>query len=126
MLKELPILSHDSVDAAKLALAANKQDKYFEMYQKLLSGPGKANKDTALRTAKELELDVDRLQKDAEDPEIKKALDEAKDLAQKLQLKGTPQFLIGDRVIDGAPEDLFNQLKAKVAEVRQNGCASTC
>ena len=122
----MPILSHDSVDAAKLALAANKQGKYFEMYQKLLSGPGKANKDTALRTAKELELDVDRLQKDAEDPEIKKALDEAKDLAQKLQLKGTPQFLIGDRVIDGAPEDLFNQLKAKVAEVRQNGCASTC
>jgi len=58
------------------------------MYQKLLSGPGKANKDTALRTAKELGLDVDRLQKDAEDPEIKKALDEAKDLAQKLQLKG--------------------------------------
>ena len=48
VLKELPILSHDSVDAAKLALAANKQGKYFEMYQKLLSGPGKANKDTGL------------------------------------------------------------------------------
>jgi hypothetical protein len=30
------------------------------------------------------------------------------------------------RVIAGAPKDLFDQLKAKVAEVRQNGCASTC
>ena len=126
VLKELPILSDDSVAAAKLALAANKQGKYFEMYQKLLSEPGKADKDTALRTAKELGLDIDQLQKDAEDPDIKKALDEAKDLAQKLHLKGTPQFLIGDRVIAGAPEDLFDQLKAKVAEVRQNGCASTC
>jgi protein-disulfide isomerase len=126
VLKELPILSDDSVAAAKLALAANKQGKYFEMHQKLFAEPGKADKEKALRVAKELGLDVDQLQKDAEDPDIKNALDEAKDLAQKLNLKGTPLFLIGDRVISGAPEDLFDQLKAKVAEVRQNGCASAC
>jgi 2-hydroxychromene-2-carboxylate isomerase len=94
--------------------------------QKLFSEPGKADKDKALRIANELGLDIDQLQKDAEDPDIKKALDETKDLAQKLDLKGTPMFLIGDRVIAGAPEDLFDQLKAKVVEVRQNGCASTC
>jgi protein-disulfide isomerase len=126
VLKELPILSDDSVAAAKLALAANKQGKYFEMHQKLFAEPGKADKEKALRVAKELGLDVDQLQKDAEEPDIKKALDEAKDLAQKLDLKGTPLFLIGDRVIPGAPDDLFDQLKARVAEVRQNGCASTC
>jgi protein-disulfide isomerase len=126
VLKELPILGDDSVAAAKLALAANKQGKYFEMHQKLFSEPGKADKDKALRIGKELGLDIDQLQKDAEDPDIKKALDEAKELAQKLGLKGTPMFLIGDRVIAGAPDDLFDQFKAKVAEVRQNGCATTC
>ena len=126
VLKEFPILSDDSAAAAKLALAANKQGKYFEMYQKLFSEPGKADKDKALRIAKELGLDIDQLQKDADNPDIKKALDESKELAQKLDLKGTPMFLIGDRVIAGAPEDLFDQLKSKVAEVRQNGCASTC
>jgi protein-disulfide isomerase len=126
VLKELPILSNDSVAAAKLALASNKQGKYFEMHQKLLSEPGKADKEKALRIAKDLGLDTDQLQKDAEDPIIKKALDEAKDLAQKLSLNGTPLFLIGDRVISGAPDDLFDQLEAKVAEVRQNGCGGTC
>ena len=126
VLKELPILSDDSVAAAKLALASNKQGKYFEMHQKLLSEPGKADKEKALRIATDLGLDTDQLQKDAEDPDIKKALNEAKDLAQKLSLKGTPLFLIGDRVISGAPDDLFEQLEAKVAEVRQNGCAGTC
>jgi protein-disulfide isomerase len=126
VLKELPILSDDSVAAAKLALAANKQGKYFEMHQKLFAEPGKADKEKALRVAKELGLDVDQLQKDAEDPDIKKGLDQAKELAQKLNLQGTPLFLIGDRVISGAPDDLFDQLEAKVAEVRQNGCASTC
>jgi protein-disulfide isomerase len=71
-------------------------------------------------------LDVDQLQKDAQDPNIDKAIDEAKDLANKLNLQGTPHYLIGDRVVAGAPDDLFDQLKAKVAEVRQKGCASTC
>ena len=79
-----------------------------------------------MRIAKELGLDIDQLQKDAQDPDIKKALDESVDLARKLDLKGTPLFLIGDRVIAGAPDDLFDQLKAKVAEVRQNGCVKTC
>jgi protein-disulfide isomerase len=126
VLKELPILSDDSVAAAKLALAANKQGKYFEMHQKLFAEPGKADKEKALRVAKELGLDVDQLQKDAEEPDIKKALNEAKDLAQKLDLKGTPLFLIGDRIISGAPDDLFDQLTTKVTEVRQKGCAATC
>jgi protein-disulfide isomerase len=126
VLKELPILSDDSVAAAKLALASNKQGKYFEMHQKLLSEPGKADKEKALRIAQELGLDVDQLQKDAQDPDIKKALDDAKDLAKKLNLQGTPLFLIGDRVIAGAPDDLSEELKAKVAEVRQKGCATTC
>ena len=126
VLKELPILSDDSVAAAKLALAANKQGKYFEMHQKLFSESGRANKDKALRIAKELGLDIAQLQKDAENPDITKALNENKELAVKLDLEGTPMFLIGDRVIGGAPDDLFDQLKSKVAEVRQNGCASTC
>jgi protein-disulfide isomerase len=82
VLKELPILGDDSVAAAKLALAANKQSKYFETHQKLFSEPGKADKDKALRIGKELGPDIDQLQKDAEDPDIKKALDEAKELAQ--------------------------------------------
>src|SRR4030095_6270352 len=119
VLKELPILSDDSVAAAKLALAANKQGKYFEMHQKLFSEPGKADKDKALRIAKELGLDIDQLQKDAEDPDIKKALDEAKELAQKLDLKGTPMFLIRDRVIAGATEDLFDKLKSKVGKTER-------
>jgi protein-disulfide isomerase len=126
VLKELPILGDASLAAAKLALASNKQGKYFEMHQKLLSEPGRAGKEKALQVAKELGLDVDQLQKDAQDPDIKKALDEAKDLANKLNLKGTPLYLIGDRVVSGAPDDLFDQLKANVAEVREKGCANTC
>jgi protein-disulfide isomerase len=126
VLKELPIFGEESEGAAKAALAAGKQGKYFEMHQKLFSEPGKADKDKALKIAQELGLDVPQLEKDMENPEIQKALDEAKDLAQKLGLQGTPLYLIGDRMVPGAPDDLYDQLVAKVAEIREKGCKATC
>ena len=128
VLKEMPIFGDDSVAAARLALASNKQGKYFEMHQKLLSEPGRAGKEKALWIAKKLGLDLDQLQKDAEDPDIQKALAEAKDLAHKLEGSplSTPLFLIGDQVMYGVDEDFFDQLKADVAEVRQKGCAAAC
>ncbi len=126
VLKELPIFGEESEGAAKAALAAAKQGKYFEMHQKLFTEPGKADKDKALRVAGELGLDVAQLEKDMQDPEIQKSLDEAKELAQKLGLQGTPLYLIGDRVIPGAPDDLYDQLTKKVAEVREKGCKATC
>ena len=124
--KELPIFGEELEAAAKAALAAGKQGKYFEMHQRLYADPGKADKDKALRAAAELGLDVPQLEKDMEDPAIQQALDETKDLAQKLGLQGTPLYLIGDRIVPGAPDDLYDQLTAKVAEVREKGCKATC
>jgi len=126
VLKELPIFGEESEGAAKVALASAKQGKYFEMYQKLFTEPGKADKDKALRIAGELGLNKAQLEKDIQDPEIQKSLDEAKELANKLGLQGTPLFLIGDRSIPGAPDDLYDQLTKNVAEVREKGCKATC
>jgi protein-disulfide isomerase len=126
VLKELPIFGDESEQAAKGALAAHKQGKYFEMHQKLFADPGKANKDKVLRIANELGLDVPQLEKDMESAEIQEGLDEARELAQQLGLQGTPLYLIGDRTIPGAPDDLYDQLVEKVTEVREKGCNVTC
>jgi protein-disulfide isomerase len=126
VLKELPIFGEDSEDAAKGALAAHAQGKYFEMHQALFRQPGKANKDKVLRIANELGLDIPQLEEDMESEEVQQALDEARDLAQKLGLQGTPLYLIGDRVIEGAPDDLYDQFVEKVTEVREQGCKATC
>ena len=126
VLKELPIFGEDSEAAAKVALAAKKQGKYFELHQKLFSEPGKANLDKATRIAGELGLDVEQLKKDMEDPAIKDALAENRSLAEALGAQGTPYYLIGDTVIAGAPDDLYDELTKKVSEIRQNGCKTTC
>ncbi|HSD93333.1 MAG TPA: DsbA family protein [Methyloceanibacter sp.] len=124
--KEFPIFGEESEDAAKAALAAGKQGKYFEMHQKLFSESGKANKEKALKIAQELGLDIPQLETDMASAEVQQAIDEAKDLAVKLGLQGTPFYLIGDRNVPGAPDDLYDQLTAKVAEVREQGCEAKC
>ena len=126
VLKELPIFGEDSENAAKLALAAKKQGKYFELHQKLLSEPGKADKAKALRIAKDIGLNVEQLEKDMEDAAVKAELASAREIAEKLSLQGTPLYLIGDRVLPGAPDDLYDQLKNKVTDVRKSGCTTTC
>jgi protein-disulfide isomerase len=124
--KELPIFGGESEEAAKGALAAHEQGKYFEMHQKLFTDPGKANKEKVLRIANEIGLDVPKLEEDMESDDVKAALEEVRGLAQKLGLQGTPLYLIGDRSIPGAPDDLYDQLVENVTEIRENGCTATC
>ncbi len=124
--KELPIFGEDSENAAKGALAAMKQDKYFEMHQRLFTDPGKANKEKVLRIANDIGLDVPQLEADMESEEVQEALEEARELAQELGLQGTPLYLIGDRVIPGAPENLYDQLVENVEVIRKEGCKASC
>ena len=126
VLKELPIFGEDSEDGAKATLAAQKQGKYFEMHQKLFTEPGKADKAKAWPSPRSLGSTWRNSKRTWSDPSIKQALEESKDLAQKLNLQGTPLYLIGDRVIAGAPDDLYDELKKNVADVREKGCKATC
>ena len=43
-------------------------------------------------------------------------------LADKLGINGTPHFIIDDKVIPGAPDNLYDQLAAIIGDVRKNGC----
>ena len=52
-------------------------------------------------------------------PEVKAEVDKSEALAKKMGVNGTPHFLIGDRAIAGAPEDLYDQLAKNVGELRK-------
>lgn len=38
-------------------------------------------------------------------------------------INGTPHFLVGDKSIPGAPEDLHDQLETLVTGFRKTGCS---
>jgi protein-disulfide isomerase len=121
--KELPILSKGSEEAARVALAAKKQGKYWEMHRALLEAKGHVNEATALRLAETLGLDMEKLKADMASPEVAAEVARSEALAKKMGVNGTPHFLVGDRAIPGAPEDLYQQLSNNVQELRKQGCS---
>ena len=121
--KELPILSKDSEEAAKIALAARAQGKYFEVHRALIEMKGRVTEATALEAAAKLGLDVERLKADRNGPAVKEELARVETLANAMGINGTPHFMIGDESVDGAPENLFQMLSEKVATFRKNGCS---
>ena len=122
ILKEFPILSKGSEEASRVALAAKMQGKYWEFHRAMLESQGQANEASALRVAEKLGLDMTRLKKDMASPEVKKEIDDTRKLATKMGIQGTPHFIVGDRIIPGAPENLAELLDKNVAEVRKDGC----
>jgi protein-disulfide isomerase len=121
--KELPILSKDSEDAAKIALAARAQGKYWELHQALIESKGRVTEASALEMAGKLGLDVAKLKADKDSEAVKGELARVEALARTMNISGTPHFLVGDQAIGGAPEDLLDQLTGKIAALRQSGCA---
>jgi hypothetical protein len=82
-----------------VALAAQKQGKYWELHKAMLSAKGQMNEASALQIAEKLGLDMDKLKKDMVSPEVKAEIEKSAALAKKLGVTGTPHFLIGDRAV---------------------------
>ncbi|GJD59745.1 DsbA family protein [Methylobacterium dankookense] len=125
VIKDFPVLGPESLEASQIALAVKQQlkgEKLFEFHQKLLESKGRVNGARALEVAKAMGLDVAKVQKDAQGPEVKAALTENRGLGDKLGLSGTPAFIIGEEIIPGAVG--VEPIRKTIADVRQCGHAS--
>jgi protein-disulfide isomerase len=120
LFKEFPIFGPDSEYAAKAALAANRQGKYWDLHKALYAVDGHVNAVVVDQVAAGLGLDVARMKKDMEDPEISKQIDNNHGLGQLLALTGTPAFIIDQSVSPGYIA--FDEMKATVEQVRAAGC----
>ena len=122
VLKDFPVLGPGSVEAAEVAIAMLNQangDKYWQFHAKLLGSRGQVGKAQALAVAKEVGADMARLEKDIATPQTRAVLQDVMKIADKLQLTGTPTFVLADEVIVGAVGR--DQLKARIANVRKCG-----
>lgn len=121
VLKEFPVLGPPSVEAAQVGVAVRMQDKtgkkYLDFHQKLLTGRGAIDKARAIAVAKEVGIDVARLEKDLGSEEVRVSLEESFRLAEALGLNGTPSYVIGNDIVIGAVGAAT--LKEKVAAARK-------
>jgi len=124
ILKEFPIFGEDSEYAATAALAANRQNKYWQLHIAMFRHEGKITKAAVDDIAKAQGIDMVQLKKDMSDPVIAETLLRNRALAQKLAINGTPAFIIGDKLVPGyLPKD---ELAATIEDVRARGGCSLC
>jgi protein-disulfide isomerase len=120
VLKEFPVLSEGSVEAAKVAVAVRMQDpggkKYLDFHQKLLGGRGPADKARAMAAAKDAGLDTARIEKDFASPEVRATIEENFKLAEAMGMNGTPSYVIGKQIVVGAVG--LDSLKEKIGLAR--------
>lgn len=101
---EYPILSPQSTTASKWAVAANMQGKYWEFHQELLGSSAPKDDANLTKMAEKVGLDVAKLKKDAEGKEVEAYIASVKEFGQKLNVTGTPAFIIGGQIIRGYVE----------------------
>ncbi len=103
--KQFPLEIHsDAYRAATAALAAHKQDKFWDMHYALFAHHDNLSMESILKIAQDLKLDVPRLQKDMDSKEVRETI--AKDLAEGSQagVEGTPTIFINGQRYNGRIE----------------------
>ncbi|WP_163272650.1 DsbA family protein [Chelativorans alearense] len=104
VLKEFPILGPDSQKAhvVSMAFRALMPEKYGEFHTRLLGSSGRATEESAMKIALELGADEAALREEMKNPEIVEAFNTTYELANKLQITGTPSYVVGQEVVFGA------------------------
>jgi protein-disulfide isomerase len=116
--KFMPLAMHPHGEpAARAAIAAQKQGKFWEMHRLLFANGQHLEPDDLDGYAKAIGLDVDRFRTDMQSPETKARLDADRKLADDLHVKGTPTLYIDGRQYD-SKVDLGEWIDQEIAARR--------
>ena len=108
--REFPVLGPDSEAAARVSLAAAKAGKYPAFHRALFAA-GRPDAATVAKVARSLGIDPQGAAAEAQ-----REIDANLSLQRALDLRGTPSWVIGNKVLGGAVG--YEALKAAVAEAR--------
>jgi protein-disulfide isomerase len=122
ILRDFPVLSDASVDAATVAAGVRDQfkgEKFWEFHQRLLAMHGLVGKEQAEALAQDMGANMRQLAHDSGAPQTKAGIEESFKMGRLLQIQGTPSYIVGDAVVDGAVG--YDDLQGKVDNVRKCG-----
>ena len=121
VLKEFPILSNESIDAARIAVLVgeNKDVDYWAFHEALFTSRSQVDKKVALEAAADLGLSPVNLELDMGTDNVSKTIQTSYEIAKALNITGTPTYIIGNEIIPGAIG--LDELKARIANMRACG-----
>lgn len=109
--REMPILGPESVTAARLSLTASRAGR-FKQFHDTLFAAGRPGPETIARAASAAGVRPQA----QDDPAVEAELRRNFQIAGQLGATGTPMFVVGDQVLNGAVG--YEALKQAVAEAR--------
>jgi len=117
VLKEFPILTKPSMVAARMALAARKQGKYEAYHLAMMRHQGQLLVSDIDELAKSSGLDVARLKRDMNAPDVTDELLANFNLARAIRAFQTPAYIVGTHVLSS--ESASIDFAAEVAAARK-------
>jgi protein-disulfide isomerase len=120
VLKEFPILSNESIDAARVGVLVGAADvDYWTFHEALFTSRGQVDKQVALDAAAALGLSPVTLELEMGTPAVAKTIQTSYEIARALNITGTPTYIIGNEIIPGAIG--IEELRARIANMRECG-----
>jgi len=101
VVREYPILSAESAEAARMALAAAQQGRFPQFHNAMFAKDG-PNSETIAAAAIEAGVDLDRARAEIASGTFEAQLQNNIFLAQSLGFTGTPAWVVGDQVLNGS------------------------
>jgi protein-disulfide isomerase len=120
VMKQFPLRQiHPQADpAARAALAAGKQGKFWEMHDELYKNSRSLSPESMKGMAEKLGLDVAKWEADMNSDALKQQVDAELALGQKVDVRGTPSFFINGKIaqnrsVEGFKAQVEEELKKK-------------
>ena len=110
--KNLPLPFHpEALPAAKAALAAGRQGKFFEYHDKLYEKQAELGETLYIQLAKDLGLNINKFNADRNSPELEAQVKADASQASTLGFNGTPGFALnGVKILGAYPIDHFEKI----------------
>ncbi len=119
VLKEFPILSEGSVEAARISIAISRKapEAYADFHREMFTRGGPADREKAMSIAGDLGLDRAALDELAGSDMVDDALNEVRSIAVALGVNGTPSYVVGGEAVFGAVG--YDKLQERIIAARK-------
>lgn len=115
--REWPVFGEGSDFAARAALAALAQGKYWQMHSGLMQMRDRAAEPSVMRVVRKLGLDEAKLRADMQSDRVSSHIATSFELADHMSLVGTPTLIAGDDAVFG--DQSLDDIQTLIAKARK-------
>jgi protein-disulfide isomerase len=109
--KQFPLVSiHEAMSAARAAVAAGRQGRYWEMQDLLFKNQRQLGPETYVALAQKLQLDITQFQRDLDSPEVLAQVNQEIREGKGANVAGTPVLFVNGRLVVNRSFDDLKQM----------------